>query len=122
MTMTFTRSTVAKGPPAVRVFVLETKGNAVLAFEAATMREAMELGRETWLRKDLAQLTSGDAPVWDSKAPIKARTASAEEVEIFGRAAKDDDADDLHIVYLIELDRVPTADGPVTRGAFPPRR
>jgi hypothetical protein len=122
VTMTFTKSTVAKGPPAVRVFVLEINGNAVLAFEAATMREAMELGRETWLRSELAQLMSNDAPLWDSKAPIRARTAFPEEAEIFRRAAKDGDIDDLHIVYLIELDRVPPPDDPVTRGAFPPRR
>jgi hypothetical protein len=112
MTMTFAKSTVAKGPPAVRVFVLETNGNAILAFEAATMREAMELARETWLRNELEQLTSNDAPVWDSKAPIKARTASPEEAEIFRQAAKEEDIDDLHIVCLIELDRVQTPTAP----------
>ena len=121
MTMTFAKSTLAKGPPAVRVFVLETNGKAILAFEAVTMREAMELGRETWLRNELQQLTSNDAPVWDSKAPIKTRTASPQEAESFKRAAKDD-TDDLSIVYLLELDRVPPPGGPVSRGAFPPRR
>ena len=122
MTATFARSTVARGPPAVRVFVLEVNGIALLAFEAATMREAMELGRETWLRNELEQLTSNGAAVWDSKVPIKARTASSEEVEIFKRAARDNNNDDLHIVYLVELDRVAFSSGPVARGAFPPRR
>ena len=122
MTRMFSGSTMAAGPPANRVFVIEINGNAILAFEATTMREAMELGRETWLRSELQQLTLNDAPVWDSKAPIRARTASPEEAEIFRRADKDDSADDLPMVYLIELDRASSSDGPVARGAFPPRR
>ena len=121
MTTTFAGSVMAGGRPPVRVFVLETKGDAILAFEAATMREAMELGRETWLREDLARLTSNHVPVWDSKAPIKARAASAEEAEFFRRAAKDD-SDDLPIVYLVELDRVWGLRGPTDHGAFPPQR
>jgi hypothetical protein len=121
MTTMFAGSTKAAGFPAVRVFVLETKGTAILAFEAATMREAMELGRETWLRDDLARLTSNHAPLWDLKAPIKARAAYPEEAEVFRQAAKDD-SDDLPIVYLIELDRIAASGGPIDHGAFPPRR
>ena len=98
MTTTFTRSAVANGLPAVRVFVLETNGNAILAFEAATMHEAMELGREAWLRNELEQLTSNGFPVWDSEAPTRTRTAFPEERDIFKGAAQEDANEDLHIV------------------------
>jgi hypothetical protein len=122
MTQRSSGSAMAADPPAKRIFAIEINGTAILAFEAATMREAMELCRETWLRDELQQLTSNDAPVWDSKVPIRARTASFEEAEIFRRAAKDDSTDDLPMVYLIALDRVSTSGGPVAPGAFPPRR
>jgi hypothetical protein len=122
MTQRSSGSAMAADPPATRIFAIEINGTAILAFEAATMREAMELCRETWLRDELQQLTSNDAPVWDSKAPIRARTASFEEAEIFRRAVKDDSTDDLPMVYLIALDRASTPDDPVAPGAFPPRR
>lgn len=123
MTTTFARSTAAAGLPAVRVFVLETKGAAILAFEAKALREAMELGRETWLREDLARLTSNHAPLWDPKAPIRARSATPEEAETYRRGVADNQDDsDLRIVYLAQLDRIPIAQAPVPRGAFPPRR
>ena len=122
MTQRSSGSAMAADPPATRIFAIEINGTAILAFEAATMREAMELCRETWLRDELEQLTSNDAPVWDSKAPIRARTASLEEAEIFRRAAKDDSTDDLPMVYLIALDRASASDDPVAPGAFPPRR
>ena len=71
-----------------------------------------------WLHDELEQLTSNDAPVWDSKAPIRARTASLEEAEIFRRAGKDDSTDDLPMVYLIALDRASTSGGAVAPEHF----
>lgn len=40
MTTTFAKSTAAAGLPVVRVFVLETMGAAILAFETKALREA----------------------------------------------------------------------------------
>ena len=40
-------SAMAVDPPATRIFAIEIHGTAILAVEAATMREAMELCRES---------------------------------------------------------------------------
>jgi len=123
MKTTVTRPIAVSGLPAVRIFVLETMGNAILAFEAATLREAMELCREAWLRDELTQLTSSHAPLWDSQAPIKTRMATPEESENYKVGAATGQGDgDLPIVYLVQLDPVPASGGATKRGAFPPRR
>ena len=57
------------------VFVLEIEGSAILAFKAATFRQANELGKEDWLQEDLKRMTVGYRPLWDGKAPIKVRRA-----------------------------------------------
>jgi len=123
MKTTVGRPTAVPGLPAIRVFVLETNGSAILAFEATTLREAMELSRETWLRDELTRLTSSHAPLWDSQAAIKTRTATPEESESYrlGAAAENDDGD-LPIVYLVKLDPTLAPGGATKRGAFPPRR
>jgi hypothetical protein len=51
-------------PPAP-VFVLEIDGQPILAFKAATFRQARELGKEDWLQEDLKQMTIGHRPLWD---------------------------------------------------------
>ena len=74
----------------------------------------MQLGRETWLREDLARLTSNHAPLWDPKAPIRARSATPEEAETYRRGVANQDDGDLRIVYLAQLDRIPIAHAPGT--------
>jgi hypothetical protein len=123
MKTTVGRPIAVPGLPAIRVFVLETRGSAILAFEATTLREAMKLSQETWLRDELARLTSSHAPLWDSQAAIKARTATPEETESYRlSAATDKDDGDLPIVYLVKLDPILAPGGATNRGAFPPRR
>lgn len=77
----------------------------VLTFQAITHREAAGLPREQWLRNDLQEARSNDAPLWDGKAKLSVRRASPEEVARFleTRTATVDGSDDLVLVYLVEL-------------------
>jgi hypothetical protein len=45
-------------------FVLEIDGRPILAFRAATFRQARELGKEDWLQEDLKRMTIGYRPLW----------------------------------------------------------
>ena len=91
--------------PNDRVFVLEIGGKPILAFVATTLREAMELSRESWLRDDFRVIESGGDPVWDGKAKITVRSAEPDEVsEYKGRTDELALADELGMLYLIELD------------------
>jgi len=104
------------------VFVLEIEGSAILAFKAATHRQAQELCKEDWLQEDLKRMTTGHRPLWDGKAPIKARRAQSEEVARYAEAKLENAAADLALVYLVQRDVAPDASVPGSRGAFPPRR
>jgi hypothetical protein len=59
----------AEAPPPT-VFVLEIDGQPILAFRAATFRQARELGKEDWLQEDLKRMTFGHKPLWDGKSPL----------------------------------------------------
>jgi hypothetical protein len=108
-------------PPSA-VFVLEIEGSAILAFKAATRRQAQELGKEDWLQMDLKQMTAGHRPFWDGKAPIKVRRAQSDEAARYAEARLQSAAGDLPLVYLVQSDAAPDASVPGSRGAFPPRR
>jgi hypothetical protein len=87
------------------VFTLEVNGRPVLAFEAHATREAQSLCKESWLREDLASLTSGGQPLLAADAKLSVRPATVEETTAFSRWTDvATSSDDLVLVYLVELD------------------
>jgi len=104
------------------VFVLEIDGQPILAFRAATFRQAREVRKEAWLQEDLKRMTSGHRPLWDGKSPIRVRRAEPAEQVYYVDAKTENAAGDLHLVYLVRRDDETETTGPVTRGSFPPRR
>ncbi len=95
-------------PVSEKVYVLEGGGVPILAFAAATHREAQSLLREEWLRSDLRNARSGGKPVWDGATKLTIRNAGVDEAARYsaGVKAEPDDSDDLALVYLIERDGV----------------
>ena len=85
-----------------RIYTIEIGGRAILAFPAKTLREAQSLLKEAWLLDDLRAIRSQGAPVWDGKTRLVVRSAGPAEQARFAREAKHE-ADDLPIVYLVEL-------------------
>jgi hypothetical protein len=108
--------------PPLPVFVLEIEGQPILAFRAATFRQARELGKEDWLQEDLKRMTIGYRPLWDGKSPIRVRRAEPAEEVYYVDAKAENAVGDLPLVYLVQRDDEADASGPVTRGSFPPRR
>jgi hypothetical protein len=108
--------------PRPTVFVLEIDGHPILAFKAATFRQARELGEEDWLQEDLKRMTIGHRPLWDGKSPIRVRRAEPAEEVYYVDAKTENAAGDLPLVYLVRRDDEADASGPVTRGSFPPGR
>jgi hypothetical protein len=93
-------------PTSEKVYVLEAGGAPVLAFAAATHREAQSLVREEWLRADLREFRAGGKPLWDGTAKLTVRHASVDEAERYAAGAKSvpDDSGDLDLVYLVDRD------------------
>lgn len=114
-------SAKAVAPPQT-VFVLEIDGRPILAFRAATFRQAKELGKEDWLQDDLKRMMIGHRPLWDGKSPIRMRRAKPAEELYYVDAKAENASEDLSLVYLVKCDDERNTAGPVTRGSFPPRR
>ena len=93
-------------PPSEKVYVLESGGVPVLAFAAASHREAQSLLREEWLKSDLRDIRVGGKPVWDGAVKLTVRHAGVDEAERYaaGATGTPDEPDDLHLVYLVERD------------------
>ena len=105
------------------VFVVEIDQRPIAAFAVRSIREAIEMTREAWFREDLKHLSSQGRPLWDAKSPIKARSARADEISAYAKAAPDPatDCDEIAIVYLVEIDKKRRAAPAISPGAFPPR-
>ena len=88
------------------IFTLDIDGRPVLAFEAKNLSESRELCRELWLRQDIAGLMSNGAPLWDGKAPLRARRSTEGEIALYREAERDTapTPGDLLLAYLVELD------------------
>ena len=108
--------------PLLAVFVLEIDGQPILAFRAATFRQARELRKEAWLQEDLKRMTVGYRPLWDGKSPIRVRRAESVEEVYYVDAKAENAVGDLPLVYLVQRDDEADASDPVTRGSFPPGR
>jgi hypothetical protein len=111
----------AEAPPPI-VFVLEIDGQPILAFGAATFRQARELGKEDWLQEDLKRMTFGHRPLWEGKSPIGVRRAKPAEEVYYVDTKTENAAGDLPLVYLVQRDDETDTTDPVTRGSFPPGR
>ena len=107
-----------------RVFVLVIDDVPILAFQARSMSEALQLGREVWLLEDLKRLTNDRIPLWDGKAPIRTRSARPDEAARYRRGFADASraGDELPLVFLVEIDRHLEVAEPISPGAFPPHR
>ena len=93
--------------PQPRVYVIETNGKALVAFEAVSGREANELVKEGWFRDELLSLRSNTQQVWDGCSVLRTRIGNDAEIAEFRTAAdgnKGKKADGLLLVYLIPLD------------------
>jgi hypothetical protein len=88
-----------------RVFTLEVDGRPTLSFEARRTSEAQEICKESWLRGDLIDLSSGGVPLCSDRSKLTVRLATDEEAAIYEQAAEvAKPSDDLVLAYLIELD------------------
>jgi len=90
--------------------------------QAATFRQARELGKEDWLQEDLKRMTIGHRPPWDGMSPIRVRRAEPAEEVYYVDAKTENAVGDLPLVYLVQRDDEMDTAGPLTRGSFPPRR
>jgi len=86
------------------IFTLDVGGKAVLVFEAKNLRESWELCHEQWLREDLARQKSAGIPLWDGKAQLRTRYATAGEKEAYLEASGEPSSDELVLAYLVKLD------------------
>ena len=87
------------------IYALEVSGKSVLTFAARNLSEAQGLTREAWLQDDLRQLRSHGKALWDGMARLTVRIADTAEAGRYERESKTvpRDADELAIVYLVEL-------------------
>ena len=91
-----------------RVYVVEMNGNALVAFEAVSGREAKELLKERWFRDELLSLRSDTRQVWDGASVLTTRIGNDAEIAKFksmSNLTKDKEADGLVLAYLIPLDQ-----------------
>jgi len=86
------------------IFTLDVGGKPVLVFEAKNLRESWELCHEQWLREDLARQKSGGVPLWDGKATLRTRYATASEKQAYLEAGGEPPPDELVLAYLVKLD------------------
>jgi hypothetical protein len=87
-----------------RPFTLLVGDRPILLFSASSFPEANELTREAWLRADLLKYRSNDQPLWDGSSKLSVRASDAEEKAVFEQGSKEAQADELALVYLVELD------------------
>jgi hypothetical protein len=91
------------------VFTLEIDGRPIVSFEAKGTREAQEMTKEEWLLEDLMILTTEERPLWDGKAPVRARFASEAETARYRDivAEADEEGGDIVLAFLVALDGAP---------------
>ena len=90
-----------------RVYVISANGRALVAFEAASRREASELCKELWFREELLLLRSESAPIWNGEDPLSARTAEPQEIQEFQKAlvaVGNQEVEGIFLAYLMPLD------------------
>ena len=87
------------------IFTIEVDGKPTIAFEAKRYSEAEAICRDEGLRAKLSLLTSGKVPVCGDNAILDVRLAHPNEAALYKKTAgTSQSADDLMLVYLVELD------------------
>lgn len=105
------------------VYTIEIGGKPTVTFEEKSLRDASEICNAPWLREDFASAHSNGAPLWDSKAPLRARMGYEDEIAIFADASKDaQPSDGMLLVYLVELDDDASAESSEPSSATQQRR
>jgi hypothetical protein len=84
------------------IYMVEVEGHPVVLFKAVSYLEARELVRELWFRSDLKRKRNGSSAVWDGKARLSVRVASATEAASVALALANDSkqTDSVALVYL----------------------
>src|SRR3984893_10209723 len=91
--------------PCASAFTIELGGKPTVTCEATSLREASDICSAPWLRDDFTSAHSNGAPLWDGKAPLRARMGYADEIATFDDASRDaQPSDGMLLVYLVELD------------------
>jgi hypothetical protein len=87
------------------VYTVEIGGTPIVSFEARNNREAQELAKEGWFLEDLKNLAAKGQPLWDGKAPVRARLASDDEAKRYRDiAAEAEETGDIVLAFLVTLD------------------
>ncbi len=90
---------------AQRIFTLDLGGKPALCFNAADATEAIGICSLDELRADLMTLSSGGKAICDAATVFSVRTANAEEIAIFDKAAAAAPAADGPLfTFLIAID------------------
>jgi hypothetical protein len=90
--------------PKSRIFTIDVDGKPTVVFEASSWSEARELSQEEWFRADLSVQMSGGVPLSTATSNYRARYALSDEITAFEQHRMGRKADDLELVYLVELD------------------
>ena len=100
-------------PRLSRVFVVETQdGHALVAFEATSLTEAMQLPKEAWLIEDLAVRHQGT--VWAAKGKLRVRGATTDEIGFYRAAflvASAEEKADLYLAHFSPIAAAKSATG-----------
>ena len=90
----------------VIIATVEIDGRPTVAFEARNSKEASRLLKEHWFLEDLQELKTDGSPLWDGKARLRSRAASADEIEKYEAMAAeaDDNTGDIVLAFLVPLD------------------
>jgi hypothetical protein len=84
--------------------VIETEeGTPLVAFEATSLIEAMQLPKETWLIEDLAARHNGKE-MWPARGKLHVRGATTDEIAFYRAAfltAPAEEKIDLYLAHLI---------------------
>jgi hypothetical protein len=90
--------------PFSREFTLEVDGRPILAFEAGGDRKAQQIFNESWLLDDLSLLRSGGVSLRTAQSKLSVRPATPKKRLPSAKRRKMITADDMPLVYLIDLD------------------
>jgi hypothetical protein len=103
------------GTERTTMFTLEINGTALVVTNADE-EQARELLESEDFKEDLRTLTADGRPLWDGRASLTIRPATADESEAFEEALEDEDYEEededeetgdeepIDIVFLVEVD------------------
>jgi hypothetical protein len=87
-----------------RVFVVTVGNQALVAFEAISMAEALQLPKESWFLEELVEPRRGKPAVWSREGKLRVRAATTQEACDYRTALSSAPAaqkQDLFLAYLV---------------------